>query len=68
MAFGRRRSDKKQPKWDDLTPEQKAKAFDRNVSKHVVNAADKRREKKAPYDLEPEAPKGRGLFGGKKKK
>lgn len=64
MAFGRRKSD-----WDFLNPEQKAKAFDRNVGKHVTKAADKRLKGQAPYDQEPDQRKTKksGFFSRKKK-
>ena len=65
MAFGKHRRRKNDPpKWDDLTPEQKAKAFDANVAKHVTGAADKRAKGKYPYDQEPTSKKKR--FGRRK--
>ena len=73
MAFGRhRRKDDSQPgdagRYEELTPEQKAKAFDAQHGRSAMRANDKRLKKEQPYHLEPEKPQGRGLFGGKKKK
>jgi hypothetical protein len=72
MAFGKhRRKSDSQPgdagRYEELTPEQKAKAFEGQASRSAMRAADKRLKKQQPYDLEPEKPKGRGLFGKKKK-
>ena len=67
-----RRKDDSQPgdagRYEELTPKQKAQAFDTQHGRSVVRANDKRLGKQQPYDLEPEKPVGRGLFGGKKKK
>lgn len=66
--MGRRRKDKPGDSgtYEQLTPQQKADAFDAQAGRSTARAADKRRTGQAPYDKEPDQKKG-GFFSRKKK-
>lgn len=65
--MGKRRKTDPQPgdsgRYEELTPEKKAKAFDRVLGRSVVRAADKKLKGKSPYEGEPTTKKKR--FGRK---
>lgn len=56
---GRRRKDKPGDSgtYEQLTPEQKAKAFDAQIGRSVARAADKRLKGEKPYSKEPDQKK-----------
>lgn len=67
MAFGRRRKDRPGDSgtWEQLTPEQKAKAFDAQAGRSTARAADKRLKGKQPYDKEADQGKPKKKWGKK---
>lgn len=68
VALGRHRKTDKpgdSGTYEQLTPEQKAKAFDAQAGRSVVRAADKRLKGEGSYSKEPDQGKSKKKWGKK---